>query len=126
MVEHYGLQVASLDVHKLVTTYSYMLSHTHIITHHTHLKLRYYCMVIAGAIAHSSATFGRGTGPIWLDEVQCSGIETRLLNCHSNAVGVHDCYHFEDAGVTCQGKYKLASSLPVPHSSILLPVNESN
>ena len=24
------------------------------------------------------------------------------MNCSSNPLGVHDCSHFEDAGVTCQ------------------------
>ena len=62
------------------------------------------CWLYAGAIAHSSAIFGRGTGPIWLDNVQCSGFETTLVSCRSNGIGVHNCYHFEDAGVTCQGK----------------------
>jgi len=62
------------------------------------------CWLHAGAIAHSSAIFGQGTGPIWLDNVQCSGFETTLVSCRNNGVGVHNCYHFEDAGVTCQGK----------------------
>ena len=61
-------------------------------------------MVFAGATAHSTAFFGQGTGPIWLDSVQCSGIETRLVNCLSNGVGIHDCDQSEDAGVTCHGK----------------------
>ena len=60
---------------------------------------------IAGAIVHSSATFGRGTGPILLDDVHCSGIESQLENCiSSNRVNYHDCSHSEDAGVTCQSK----------------------
>ena len=58
--------------------------------------------VSTGAIARSRAYFGRGTGAILLDQVGCTGTETRLVNCSSNPLGVHDCSHFEDAGVTCQ------------------------
>ena len=57
-----------------------------------------------GAIARSFAYFGRGTGAILLDQVACTGTETRLVNCRSNPLGIHDCSHFEDAGVTCQSK----------------------
>ena len=44
--------------------------------------------------------FGEGTGSVWLDNVRCSGIEERLVDCPRN-LGTHDCSHYEDAGVTC-------------------------
>ena len=59
--------------------------------------------VSTGAIARLHAYFGRGTGAILLDNVACTGTETRLVNCLSNPLGVHNCAHSEDAGVTCQG-----------------------
>ena len=46
--------------------------------------------------------FTNGAGQIWLDNVQCRGTETRLIDCPANALGSHDCAHFEDAGVRCQ------------------------
>ena len=55
----------------------------------------------AGAVAISNAFFGQGTGPIQIDNVQCDGNETSLLNCTHNTVG--NCLHYEDAGVRCAG-----------------------
>ena len=42
--------------------------------------------------------------PIFLDNVRCSGNESRLTECLHNGVGVHNCNHAQDAGVTCAGK----------------------
>ena len=38
---------------------------------------------------------------IWLDEVQCRGIEDRLIDCRANPLGSHNCRHSQDAGVGC-------------------------
>ena len=52
--------------------------------------------------AYHGAHFGQGTGPIWLDSVQCTGSETHLVNCTNRGdIGIHDCGHDEDAGVEC-------------------------
>ena len=48
---------------------------------------------------HAGATFGRGEGPIHFDKLNCNGHEERLIDCSHRGVGVHDCYHSEDAGV---------------------------
>ena len=55
------------------------------------------------AVAFGNAHFGAGTGTIHLDNVQCTGRETKLTNC-TRSSRVY-CYygHREDAGVRCQG-----------------------
>ena len=46
---------------------------------------------------------------IHLDNVECDGTESSLLECQSNPIDVHNCDHSEDAGVRCQGTVHLMS-----------------
>ncbi|XP_078312996.1 uncharacterized protein LOC111133966 isoform X2 [Crassostrea virginica] len=48
------------------------------------------------------AHFSNGYGPIWLDNLQCTGLERDIADCSSNGWGNSDCGHGEDAGVSCE------------------------
>ena len=52
-----------------------------------------------GVLAFSGAHFGAGTGAINLNDVQCSGSESNILDCSYNENS--DCTHEEDASVVC-------------------------
>ncbi|XP_072046099.1 hyalin-like [Amphiura filiformis] len=59
------------------------------------------------AQAESIAFYGQGSGPIWLDRVQCSGSENNIDECKHRGWGITGnswqggCQHWADAGVAC-------------------------
>ncbi|XP_030208387.1 deleted in malignant brain tumors 1 protein-like isoform X6 [Gadus morhua] len=57
-----------------------------------------------GLSAESRARFGPGQGPIFLDDINCSGNESNLTQCGHSGLGSHNCDHHEDAGVVCEGE----------------------
>ena len=54
----------------------------------------------AGAMAILYAHFGQGSGTIYLDDVACTGSESRLIDCTYDP-DTSDCNHGEDAGIRC-------------------------
>ena len=63
----------------------------------------YLVSLCAGGSAYSNAHFGIGSGPIFLDDVQCSSSSKKLLECFSRPILSHNCLHSADAGVGCEG-----------------------
>ena len=64
----------------------------------------------AGAVrATPGGWFGSGTGPIMLDDVNCTGHEANLTSCQYTDGSQHNCNHNQDAGVVCQPKSTLSS-----------------
>ncbi|XP_042201546.1 deleted in malignant brain tumors 1 protein-like, partial [Callorhinchus milii] len=53
--------------------------------------------------ATGNATFGQGTGPVWLSDVRCEGSEAALDQCPAKPYGNNNCSHSQDASVTCSG-----------------------
>ena len=58
-----------------------------------------------GAFAVKRAAFGTGDGRILLDEVLCTGDESRLVDCQHTGYGIHSCFPNAIAGVICPGKF---------------------
>ena len=62
------------------------------------------CACNSGAVAFRGAQFNQGTGPIFLDQLFCSGSETSVLECTRHTpLGLPTCEHSRDAGVRCIG-----------------------
>ena len=46
-------------------------------------------------------TNGASSVTIWLDEVRCTGSESRLIDCPASPFGINNCGHIDDVGVNC-------------------------
>ncbi|NXC45607.1 DMBT1 protein, partial [Penelope pileata] len=61
----------------------------------------------AAVSAPGKAVFGQGHDPIWLDEVNCTGMEGAITECSLKPWGDHNCKHNEDGGVECSDPTEL-------------------
>ena len=57
---------------------------------------------LLGAVVLTTG-FVRGSGVIWLDDVNCIGTEYSLTDCSTGILRLQNCSHNQDAGVRCQG-----------------------
>ena len=66
-------------------------------------------MSYENALVKTGAYFGEGTGPIWLDNVNCTGFEQNVAICKHSGWGVADCGHSRNAGVMCGSPIRLVN-----------------
>eukprot|EP00076_Gallus_gallus_P046019 XP_025011557.1 deleted in malignant brain tumors 1 protein-like [Gallus gallus] len=62
--------------------------------------------------ALAEAAFGEGTGPIWLEQVECRGTEPSLQACWARTGDGGACRHKEDAAVNCLAATSVTASPP--------------
>ena len=65
--------------------------------------------------------YAPGTGPIWLDDVNCTGIENDITECSHSGWGYHDCSHSEDVAIVCL----TGTFMHKFNTSLYFPVNVS-
>ncbi|KYO40694.1 antigen WC1.1 isoform B [Alligator mississippiensis] len=64
----------------------------------------------AAVSALGEAAYGEGTGPIWLDKLNCKGTESSLWDCCAEPWDDSKCHHKDDAAVICTG----VTEMPTP------------
>ena len=76
--------------------------------HYIPRNTKFIVIFLAGATVRFVSTVGPGTGPILLENVGCTGTESRLFDCPNSGLEVNTCTHADnDVGVTCiPGMYK--------------------
>ena len=52
-----------------------------------------------GSQVLSTSNFSQASGPIFLDELACTGIEDRVEDCGGPAPSLHTCTHAQDTAI---------------------------
>ena len=60
-------------------------------------------MFLCGFVGAESGYYFEGTRVILLDNVQCTGVESSLLDCDHNGFWSYNCDPIDEVGVRCQG-----------------------
>lgn len=58
-------------------------------------------LVVGGGTVIAASSVIDGSGPIWLDNLECTGSESTLFDCQAEPLGESNCSHSEDVGVSC-------------------------
>ena len=72
----------------------------------------------AEALKPTDLVYHEVCGRILLDDVNCTGEESQLLECGHNGIGVHDCSHYQDVGARCTGEINMVPRTFTPLSGI--------
>ena len=72
----------------------------------------------SGGFATDAIFYGLGTGVIVLDNLDCTGNESKLVDCPANDPFLHNCDHSEDAGLICNYTASPGSQLNVQTQSV--------
>ncbi len=82
---------------------------------HNHIYIFVNFYVSGGAtIYQASSKDNRGTGNIWIDNLQCAGNEATIGLCQSQGIGNTDCTHDEDISIVCTSWFIGATPTPIP------------
>ena len=65
-------------------------------------------LILLDTYGLKQAPYGRGTGQIWLNNIDCVGNENRLEDCMTS-FDVMSCDHSNDVGVLCTSSEPLTS-----------------
>ncbi len=60
--------------------------------------------IYTDSVAYGMARFTAGSGPIYLNNVGCTGLESEILSCPTSSV--LGCTHSNDASVGCRNECK--------------------
>ena len=98
--------------HRTILIYIlYGAGSVHNMYNYTHRTILIYILYGAGfAHATSNAEFNSTARPYFLDNVECEGTESTLLECQAQELGDHNCFRFEAAGVYCPSTYAHSDS----------------
>ena len=84
---HNKVQQNRLPFYVMYCTVIFCLKHEFIFSHALHVALW--------------SHFGKGVGPIWLDDVNCPEVDQGFSGCTHRGWGTHDCTHDNDVGLEC-------------------------
>ena len=70
------------------------------------LSVTFMLKLFVGAVQVTTTSFG--SGPIFLEGLECTTSDTDLLSCRTTftSVGLTDCKHDQDVSVRCQGIFE--------------------